>query len=409
MKKIYTIVAIMFLFAGAYAQTSDSKQGTIKQLNQVTKPSPARNHVGLEKSLLAPFWEDLDSADNFIVQNQQGTYNRFTWLSNMHYVQADTSASAGNLQKEFYVVFDTLIDSYNMNGPTGYSYANNTSFTIDSIELWCGNVNYSGDTDTLVIQIVKLLDLSQGIYYFPDSITSGVLWTDTILIPPGTPLGNFSSTSNGGVIAAAPNFAVSNANNDTRFAVKGQYFGDLQDTFWFVAGVPTFAGGGNCNGYAMADSSNYHPSSYHDDVQFGQIFPTTGDGFVWYPCSSSTSFVYGTDGYDYIQDIEFWVQLGNVNSAGIQEDKALGIKLFQNVPNPTNGTSVISYELAKGGTATLNITDIAGRSIKSFDQGMQGAGTYNVTVDSKEFAQGIYFYTLNVDGVTLTNKMIVTK
>ena len=94
---------------------------------------------------------------------------------------------------------------------------------------------------------------------------------------------------------------------------------------------------------------------------------------------------------------------------GIQENKELGIKLNQNIPNPFNGTSDISYQIAKRGNVTMNITDISGRNVMTINEGAKDAGTYKVTIDSKDLSQGVYFYTLNVDGYKLTNRMIVTK
>lgn len=93
---------------------------------------------------------------------------------------------------------------------------------------------------------------------------------------------------------------------------------------------------------------------------------------------------------------------------GIDEEE-LGFTLAQNIPNPTNATSEIRYQLADAGEVSLNIVDVTGKEVYSQYMGQQSAGSYNVVIDAATFEAGIYYYTLTVEDKRITKKMMVTK
>jgi hypothetical protein len=68
--------------------------------------------------------------------------------------------------------------------------------------------------------------------------------------------------------------------------------------------------------------------------------------------------------------------------------------LRQNVPNPFNPTSIISYQLPGENTrynVSLKVYDILGREAATLVDGMKGAGYYSATFDGSHLASGIYF------------------
>ncbi|HLG03343.1 MAG TPA: T9SS type A sorting domain-containing protein, partial [Bacteroidia bacterium] len=56
---------------------------------------------------------------------------------------------------------------------------------------------------------------------------------------------------------------------------------------------------------------------------------------------------------------------------------------------------------------SMNIYDVTGKLVKTFDQGQQAAGTYQIEFSADSFEAGVYFYSLNVNGATATRRMIV--
>ena len=64
------------------------------------------------------------------------------------------------------------------------------------------------------------------------------------------------------------------------------------------------------------------------------------------------------------------------------------------------------------GDVTLNIYDIVGRLILSFDYKNQSPGYYSIIWDGKDkngrnVASGLYFYNLRTEDFTKTNKMVL--
>ena len=58
----------------------------------------------------------------------------------------------------------------------------------------------------------------------------------------------------------------------------------------------------------------------------------------------------------------------------------------------------------------LQVFDIAGQSVKVLLTDLeQPTGRYKIPVDVSELNSGIYFYRLNVNGLTYTEKLVVAK
>jgi hypothetical protein len=82
---------------------------------------------------------------------------------------------------------------------------------------------------------------------------------------------------------------------------------------------------------------------------------------------------------------------------------------FTAYPNPANDQFTIQYNLMHNATVSLVITDATGKLVQSVDFGAQSEGAYKTTVDTRDMSNGIYFYTLVVDGETLVKKLTVSK
>lgn len=85
-----------------------------------------------------------------------------------------------------------------------------------------------------------------------------------------------------------------------------------------------------------------------------------------------------------------------------------GVVLNQNVPNPTNGTTRISYLVPDYGTAVFSIHSTTGQLLYSESQEAM-TGENHIDVNTGKFAAGIYYYTLQYKDVMLTRKMVVQK
>ncbi len=84
-------------------------------------------------------------------------------------------------------------------------------------------------------------------------------------------------------------------------------------------------------------------------------------------------------------------------------------RLNQNYPNPFNPSTNITFSLDKYTEIKLSLYDVAGKLIKVLQEGFFNQGDYNIKVDLHELGTGIYFYSLETNERTLTQKMILAK
>ncbi len=95
----------------------------------------------------------------------------------------------------------------------------------------------------------------------------------------------------------------------------------------------------------------------------------------------------------------------SVSNVGVNELESNGFALNQNQPNPFSKESVVNYSLSKDvNSAVFSITDVTGRIISS-EKVNTTQGNHSIKLGS--FAAGLYYYSLNIDGKSITKKMIV--
>lgn len=88
--------------------------------------------------------------------------------------------------------------------------------------------------------------------------------------------------------------------------------------------------------------------------------------------------------------------------------------LQQNFPNPFNPDTKIGFDLSTTSEVNIDIYDISGKIVRSLKLDNQSAGTHEITWDGRNargvpLATGAYFYTLTVDGASITKKMLLLR
>jgi hypothetical protein len=86
-----------------------------------------------------------------------------------------------------------------------------------------------------------------------------------------------------------------------------------------------------------------------------------------------------------------------------------GFALGQNVPNPFNPTTTITFSMDETAFANLKVFDLAGRTVATLVNGMVERGQYSVTLDASNLTSGVYFYALEANGQVETRKMVLMK
>jgi len=88
--------------------------------------------------------------------------------------------------------------------------------------------------------------------------------------------------------------------------------------------------------------------------------------------------------------------------------------LSQNVPNPFNPTTTISFNTAAVGRVKLSIFDATGKHVRTLVDDNVSAGVQSAMWDGRDAAgtavsSGVYFYRLTTNAVTHTKKMGLLK
>jgi hypothetical protein len=93
---------------------------------------------------------------------------------------------------------------------------------------------------------------------------------------------------------------------------------------------------------------------------------------------------------------------------------AVPLALHQNVPNPFNPTTAISFSLPSSQHVTLSVFDVTGRLVRTIVDGPLDAGFKQCRWDGTDAAgdevrSGVYFYRLTAGKQTLTRKMVLVR
>jgi hypothetical protein len=96
---------------------------------------------------------------------------------------------------------------------------------------------------------------------------------------------------------------------------------------------------------------------------------------------------------------------------GIEDNSTLPShhELFQNYPNPFNPVTQIKFALAKTADVKLSVYNISGQLVSQLASGTMNTGVHTVDFDGSKLNSGIYYYTLEVEGNSLTKRMLMIK
>lgn len=84
--------------------------------------------------------------------------------------------------------------------------------------------------------------------------------------------------------------------------------------------------------------------------------------------------------------------------------------LYQNYPNPFNPQTTISFSLLQPNTVTLKVYDVMGRALATLvNNEKRSAGVHTVPFNAIHLPSGVYFYTLRVQGLSKTKRMLLLK
>ncbi len=93
----------------------------------------------------------------------------------------------------------------------------------------------------------------------------------------------------------------------------------------------------------------------------------------------------------------------NFSSAGIEDnDASFGLNVY---PNPAENEANISVSVENANVA-VSLTDLSGKVVYNNNLGTVN-GTKNVTINTGNFANGIYMVAVNSNGNISTKKLVI--
>jgi photosystem II stability/assembly factor-like uncharacterized protein len=102
---------------------------------------------------------------------------------------------------------------------------------------------------------------------------------------------------------------------------------------------------------------------------------------------------------------------GGLTDAGQygQSQKPLAFQLEQNFPNPFNPSTTIRYRIDKTGRVSLRVFNVIGGEVATITDETQAAGQHDVKFDATNLPSGLYFYRIQVGGLTEIRRMVLLK
>lgn len=82
---------------------------------------------------------------------------------------------------------------------------------------------------------------------------------------------------------------------------------------------------------------------------------------------------------------------------------------IDNYPNPFNPSTTINYQLPENGFVTIKVFDILGKEVETLVNENKSAGYYKVNFDGGNLTSGVYIYSIQVNGITQSKKMLLAK
>lgn len=82
-------------------------------------------------------------------------------------------------------------------------------------------------------------------------------------------------------------------------------------------------------------------------------------------------------------------------------------QVAQNYPNPFTGKTEIGVTLSRTSNVSVKVNDLIGRQVLEVPAQTYSAGDIIIPVNAASLTNGVYTYTVNVNGSSITKKMIV--
>jgi len=106
-------------------------------------------------------------------------------------------------------------------------------------------------------------------------------------------------------------------------------------------------------------------------------------------------------------DTYFWDNFAVTSTTAVTD--LAEISAFQATPNPSQGETTFGYNLENAANVNLSIFNMTGQLISEVVSENQAAGTHQATWLATDLPNGVYFYTVMINGATESGKIVLSK
>ena len=108
---------------------------------------------------------------------------------------------------------------------------------------------------------------------------------------------------------------------------------------------------------------------------------------------------------------------GSFNYSSVVETEIEGPQVFvlsQNYPNPFNPSTMIKFSLPVDSYVSIELFNTLGEKVDQLTNRDYSIGNHELSFDASKFSNGVYYYTINANGVdgslfVSTKKMVLIK
>lgn len=294
------------------------------------------------------------------------------------------------------------------------------------------------------INILQFTDANNGwamdVDFFLRTTNGGSTWSTVTTGPQETMLAFNMINSTTGFMLTGWGNVYKTTNGGTSWTMAGSPGGYYSRIKFADASTGYICGNGNnvlvtTDGGANWTTNNLSSSNLNDIFVLNAstawvvgnnntIYKTTNTGASWIHQLTSQNGSYSLNGVSFADGNNGWLVGSNgsiyhtINGGmvGVRDaaaGKAESFNLAQNYPNPFNPSTVINYTVPqKSGSANhvlLKVYNMMGQEVAVLVNKEQSAGNYSASFSGHGLASGIYLYSLQMNGQSITKKMMLLK
>ncbi len=164
--------------------------------------------------------------------------------------------------------------------------------------------------------------------------------------------------------------------------------------------------------WVQDDSLDDYPVWSEYEANQRDVFFINKEGFIDTSFSITPYSPSSNEDVQYIKNII--LEIKNASLSIDDKLKPESFTLRSNYPNPFNPTTNIAYDLSKNSFVNISIFDIDGKKIRTLLNRFQSEGYKTIIWNGKNdnnvrVAAGMYLYTLLVEDMIQTRKMVMLK